>query len=130
MPNISVIPKKDTVEEDSLIISSSLSPLDVWNLLKVDDQEIKLKPYNKSEMLHMVDVALYLNRLILEHEPNENAELTEETAFAAVPEELYIFIALMYYKLVMMVMVLIRRSTKRRPRYESKYLTFAKTWFI
>ena len=81
-------------------------------------------------MLHMVYAALYLNRLILEHEPNKNAELTDETAFAAVSEELYIFIALMYYKLVMMVMVLIRRSTKRRPRYESKYLTFAKTWFI
>ena len=47
-------------------------------------------------MLHMVYAALYLNRLILEHEPNENAELSEETAFDAVPEELYIFIALMY----------------------------------
>ena len=53
VPNISVIPKKDTHEEDSLIISSSLSPLDVWNSLKVDDQEIKLKPYNISEMLPM-----------------------------------------------------------------------------
>ena len=44
----------------------------------------------------MVYVALYLNRLILEHEPNENAELNDETAFAVVPEELYIFIAFMY----------------------------------
>ena len=47
-------------------------------------------------MEHMVHVALYLNRLILDHEQNETAELTEETVFAAVPEGLYIFMALVY----------------------------------
>ncbi|MCP3890821.1 MAG: hypothetical protein GY702_18405 [Desulfobulbaceae bacterium] len=95
VPDISVIPKKDIDEEDSLIISSCLSPVEVQQVLEVDE-DIRLKPHNQSEMEHMVHVALYLNRLILDHEQNETAELTEETAFAAVPEGLYIFMALVY----------------------------------
>ena len=44
----------------------------------------------------MVHVALYLRNLILQHAPNTEAELSEENAYASVPEGLYVFMVLMH----------------------------------
>ena len=88
--SITVILCQSTDLKDDLIISSSC------------DEELKLPAYNQNEMGHMVHVALYLRKLILEHPLNEKAELTEETAYESVPEALYVFLALMYGGLVLL----------------------------
>ena len=99
LPNITIIPCQGTELEDDLIISSALSLIDVCNLLNDDSNiadELKLPVYNETEMGQMVHVALYLRSLILEHPFNKKTELTEETAYASIPEALYVFIAIMY----------------------------------
>ena len=69
LPDITIIPRQSTDLEDDIIISSSLSMVDVCALLKDDlnNEELKLPAYNKHEIGQM---AL-----------NEKAELTEENAF-------------------------------------------------
>ena len=96
LPTITIIPKQGSDEDDGLIISSSLSQKDIRDLSHDDKEDIKLAPYNDNEMLHMVHVALYLNKLIHEQTPNDKTLLTEENAYASIPEALYIFMALMH----------------------------------
>ena len=99
LPNITVIPHQGTDLEDHLLISSSLSLPDVCELLKSesdDDAELKLPAYNENEMVQVVHVALYLRSQIIQHTPNVKAELTEENAYASLPEALYVFMAIMY----------------------------------
>ena len=83
LPDITIIPRQSTDLEDDIIISSSLSMVDVCALLKDDsnNEKLKLPAYNKHEIGQMAHVALYLRKLILEHPLNEKAELTEENAF-------------------------------------------------
>ena len=78
------------------MISSSLSQNDIDELVEDETDCFTLSTYNNEEMTHMVHVALYLRRLILDHDLNKNAELTEENAYASVPEALYVFMAIMH----------------------------------
>ncbi|XP_068200369.1 uncharacterized protein [Palaemon carinicauda] len=99
LPDITIIPRQGTELEDDLLISSSLSQVDVCEILNtgsIDEHALKLPAYNENEMVQMVHVALYLRNLILQHTPNKKAELTEENAYASVPEGLYVFMAIMY----------------------------------
>ena len=99
IPDITIIPRQGTDLEDDLLISSSLSLAKICELVNGNSdvaEEMKLPAYNQNEMGQMVHVAFYLRSLILAHPPNEKAELTEETAYASVPEALYIFMALKY----------------------------------
>ena len=97
VPEVSVIPRQCGDIEDDIIISSSLSLTDVCGLIENEQvEDIQLPAYNENEMTQMVHVALYLRSLILEHEPNHKAQLTEENAYASVPEALYVFMAIMH----------------------------------
>ena len=76
LPDVTIIPRQGTNFEDDVIISSSLSLVVVSDLLNNDSDEepdLKLPANNQQEMLQMVHVALYLQKLILEHDPNEEA---------------------------------------------------------
>ena len=42
-------------------------------------------------MIRMLHVVLYLRKLIREHDRDKEANLMEETAYASVPEALYVF---------------------------------------
>ena len=61
----------------------------------VDDkhQEVKLKlsSYNNNELLQIKNVALYLRGLVLKQKHYTSADIIEETSYAAVFEELYVF---------------------------------------
>ena len=95
IPEVLVIPKQGG--EDCVLISSDLSMESIQTIADEEDNEqLKIPAYNDNEMLHMVHVALYLRQLILEHTINKTATLNEETAYAAIPEALYMFLALIF----------------------------------
>ena len=102
IPNIEMIPRQSPDLDDDIIIPVSLTVRDKCEVLKEQshdtDDLLRLPAYNNSEMNQMVHVALYLRRQILDHPTNVKAQLTEENAYASIPEALYdiVFMALMH----------------------------------
>ena len=96
IPDLILVPKQD--RDDYILISSNISAENIAQYRGEDESEgeLKIPSYNNNEMLHIVHVALYLHKLSLDHKRNKTATLNEETAFAAVPEDLYMFMALYY----------------------------------
>ena len=90
VPNVAIIPQKNIEFEDDLIISSSVSMEEARHLVDDDDKAFQsiLPAYNDNEMLQMTHVALYLRGLVLQQKHNTSADLSEETAYASVPEAL------------------------------------------
>ena len=66
---------------------------EVSYLVDDKDQEVKFKlpAYNNNEMLQITHVALYLRGLVLKQKHNTSADINEETSYAAVFEEFYVF---------------------------------------
>ena len=96
--DIMIVPKKSSALDDDILISSNLSQSDISKIMddkSCDEEEFKIPSYQSSQMHQMVHLALHLKGLIQSHPINNKAELTEANAFAAVPEALYIFIALL-----------------------------------
>ena len=99
LPNVQIIHRQSSDLEDDIIISTSLTMRDICDILTSEGGEpgdFKLPAYNEDEMIKLVHVALYLRKLILDHPAHSKSELTEENAYSAVPEGLYVFMALMH----------------------------------
>ena len=97
--SVTVIPRQSSELEDDIIIAKRLSMRGICDIIKEEEGDtcdMNIPSYNQNEMTQMVHVALYLRSLILSHPKNTKVELTEENAYASVPEALYVFIALMH----------------------------------
>ena len=66
---------------------------EVSYLIDDKDQEVKFKlhAYKNSEILQITHEPLYLRGLVLKQKHNTSPDLNEETSYAAVSEELYVF---------------------------------------
>ena len=99
LPELIVIPHKETDGDDDPLMSKNMSVSEMVDLLTDEnsaEDEFKLPVYQDNKTLELVHTALRLRGGILAHPKNKSARLTEETAYASVFEDLYKFVVILH----------------------------------